>query len=64
MSGTVFYRHRDGSRCRHQRAGRGTCPGGSWAFITNIPSPDGRRRQKRQGGFATRQAAVDALETL
>lgn len=35
----------------------------SWAFITNIPSPDGRR-QKRQGGFATRQAAVDALETL
>ncbi|MGH2577775.1 MAG: Arm DNA-binding domain-containing protein, partial [Actinomycetota bacterium] len=53
MSGTVFYRHRDGGRCRHPRAGRGSCPGGSWSYVVDLPTWDGKRRQKKQGGFPT-----------
>ena len=64
MSGTVFYRHRDGSRCRHPRAGRGACPGGSWSYVVDLPTWDGKRRQKKQGGFATRQAAVEASQQV
>lgn len=64
MSGSVFFRHRDGSRCRHQRAGRAPCPGGSWAYVVDLASFDGRRKQKKQGGFATRQAAADAARKV
>lgn len=64
MSGTVFYRHRDGSRCRHPRAGRGSCPGGSWSYVVDLPTWDGKRRQKKQGGFPTRQAAVEASQKV
>lgn len=64
MSGSVFYRHRDGSRCRHPRAGRAPCPGGAWSYVVDLPSLDGRRRQKKVGGFATRQAALDASQMV
>lgn len=64
MTGSIFFRHRDHSRCRHARAGRGDCPGGSWYYVVNVPSPDGRRRQKKQGGFLTRQEAQDALQAV
>lgn len=64
MSGSVFFRHRDGSRCRHPRAGRAPCPGGSWTYIVDLASLDGRRRQKKVGGFATRQAALDASQKV
>lgn len=64
MSGSVFFRHRDGSRCRHPRAGRAPCPGGSWTYIIDLPSLDGRRRQKKVGGFATRQAALEAVQNV
>ncbi|MGH8973677.1 MAG: Arm DNA-binding domain-containing protein, partial [Acidimicrobiia bacterium] len=64
MSGTVFYRHRDGGRCRHPRAGRGSCPGGSWSYVVDLPTWDGKRRQKKQGGFPTRQAAAEASQKV
>lgn len=60
----MFFRHRDGSRCRHLRSGRAPCPGGSWTYIVDLPSLDGRRRQKRVGGFATRQAATEAAQKV
>lgn len=59
---SVFYRHRDGSRCRHERAGRRPCPGGSWCYVVDLaPEPgSGKRRQKKKGGYATKDAAKDA----
>lgn len=59
---SVFYRHRDGSRCRHERAGRRPCPGGSWTYLVDLePEPGtGRRRQKKKGGFGTRDDAKSA----
>lgn len=37
---------------------------GSWYFSAELPSPAGQRRRVRRGGFATRTAAVAALEGL
>jgi integrase len=34
---------------------------GSWYFIADVPGPDGRRKQLKRGGFATRAAAEQAL---
>lgn len=64
MSGSVFFRHRDGSRCRHERAGRAPCPGGSWAYVVDVPGGDGRRRQKKKGGYRTRAEAAEARDAL
>lgn len=66
MSGSVFFRHGDGSRCRHPRAGRTPCPGGSWAFVADLGADTvtGRRRQKMKGGHETRRSAETALQAL
>jgi hypothetical protein len=46
------------------------CPGlrspehGTWYFSTDLPSAAGERRRVRRGGFATKAAAVAALEAL
>lgn len=64
MNGSVFFRHKDGSRCRHSRAGRAPCPGGSWSYVVDLPSLDGSRRQKKKGGFPTKQAAADAVDEV
>lgn len=66
MSGSVFFRHGDGSRCRHQRAGRRPCPGGSWCYVIDLePDPGtGRRRQKKKGGYDTKGAAEDARDAV
>ena len=37
---------------------------GTWYFVADIPSPDGRRRQARRRDFATSKAANDALHDL
>jgi integrase len=37
---------------------------GSWYFSAELPSPSGQRRRVRRGGFASRLAAVAALEAL
>jgi integrase len=37
---------------------------GTWYFVADVPSPDGRRRQARRRGFATSKAANDALHDL
>jgi integrase len=37
---------------------------GSWYFSADLPSAPGERRRVRRGGFATRAAAVAALEAL
>jgi hypothetical protein len=67
--GSVFRR----CGCRDGETGKllGTCcPGlrsarhGSWYFSIDLPSPSGERRRVRRGGFATRTAAVAALEVL
>jgi integrase len=59
--------------CRDEATGRLLgirCPGlgspehGSWYFSTDLPSAAGQRRRVRRGGFATRVAAVAALEAL
>lgn len=42
----------------------GTKGGRRWGFILDAPGPDGRRRQIRRQGFATRGAARDALDGL
>jgi integrase len=59
--------------CRDKSSGRllgARCPGlsspehGSWYFSADLPSAAGQRRRVRRGGFATRAAAVVALEAL
>lgn len=59
--------------CRDENTGRllgARCPGlrsaghGSWYFGAELPSAAGERRRVRRGGFATRAAAVAALEAL
>ena len=37
---------------------------GSWYFSADLPSAAGERRRVRRGGFATRAAAVAALEAF
>ena len=67
--GSVFRR----CGCRDQRTGRllgASCPRlrssrhGSWYFSAELPSPAGERRRVRRGGFATRTAAMAALDAL
>jgi integrase len=67
--GSVFRR----CGCRDQETGRllGTrCPKlgsarhGSWYFSADLPSAAGERRRVRRGGFATKAAAIAALEAL
>lgn len=60
---SVFFRHRDGSRCKHARKGRPPCPGGSWAYVVDLePDPvTGKRRQKMKGGYVTKEAAEAAI---
>ena len=67
--GSVFRR----CGCRDQATGRllgARCPGlssrrhGTWYFSAELPSPAGDRRRVRRGGFATKAAAVAALEAL
>jgi len=59
--------------CRDESTGRllgAGCPGlrsprhGTWYFSADLPSAGGRRRRVRRGGFASRAAAVAALEAL
>jgi integrase len=50
-------------------AGQRRCPrcGGerfAWCFVVDLPAEDGRRRQHRAAGFATREAAQQALNRL
>ena len=58
---------RDGSTGKLLGAG---CPQmdsaghGSWYFSVDLPTASGERRRVRRGGFATREAAVAALEAL
>lgn len=61
--GTVFFRHRDGSQCRHSRPGRHPCPGGAWAFVVDV-GVGSKRRQKKQGGFVTKTEAERAVQAL
>jgi hypothetical protein len=67
--GSVFRR----CGCRDQATGRllgARCPGlgwrrhGRWYFSVELLSGAGDRRRVRRGGFATRAAAVAALEAL
>jgi len=67
--GSVFRR----CGCRDQATGRllgARCPElrsrrhGTWYFSAELPSLTGDRRRVRRGGFASRQAAVAALEAL
>jgi integrase len=67
--GSVFRR----CGCRDQATGRllgARCPGlssrrhGTWYFSVELPSPGGDRRRVRRGGFASRSAALAALEAL
>jgi integrase len=37
---------------------------GQWAFVVDIPGPEGKRRQLRRRGFATKKAAQDELTRL
>ena len=59
--------------CRDENTGRllgASCLGlrsaehGSWYFSADLPAAAGQRRRVRRGGFATRAAAVAALEAL
>jgi hypothetical protein len=59
--------------CRDEATGRllgASCSGlgspehGSWYFSADLPSAAGQRRRVRRGGFASRAAAVAALEAL
>jgi integrase len=68
-SGSVFRR----CGCRDQATGRllgARCPGlgswrhGTWYLSMELPSSAGDRRRVRRGGFASRSAAVAALEAL
>ena len=38
--------------------------GATWSFVVDVPTDDGRRRQKTKGGFATRKAAEAELRAL
>jgi len=67
--GSVFRR----CGCRDQATGRllgARCPElnvrphGTWYFSAELPSSSGIRRRVRRGGFASRPAAVAALEAL
>src|SRR6266496_4272118 len=67
--GSVFRR----CGCRDQATGRllgARCPGlaswrhGTWYLSMELPSSAGDRRRVRRGGFASRSAAVAALEAL
>jgi integrase len=67
--GSVFRR----CGCRDQPTGRllgARCPRlssrghGTWYFSVELPSPAGDRRRVRRGGFASRAAAVAAVEAL
>src|SRR6266700_2266320 len=67
--GSVFRR----CGCRDRATGRllgARCPGlssrrhGRWYFSVELPSAAGDRRRVRRGGFASRSAAVVALEAL
>jgi integrase len=49
-----------GARCRGLRSRRH----GTWYFSVDLPSGAGDRRRVRRGGFASRSAAVAALEAL
>jgi integrase len=44
--------------------GRVTRIGKTWAFVIDIPSADGRRRQRKRGGFATQREATAELDQL
>lgn len=61
--GTVFFRHRDGSQCRHVRPARPPCPGGTWSYVVDV-GVGPKRRQKKQGGFATKADAEKAVSAL
>jgi integrase len=37
---------------------------GTWFFVVDLPSPDGKRRQVRRRGFETKKAAKAALDGL
>ena len=37
---------------------------GTWFFVVDLPSPDGRRRQVKRRGFKTQKAAKAALHSL
>lgn len=37
---------------------------GRWGFVVDLPSPDGRRRQARRRGFATKREAAAELDRL
>jgi integrase len=37
---------------------------GTWYFVLDAPSPDGRRRQVRRRGFKTKRAAIEAQRRL
>jgi integrase len=37
---------------------------GSWYFVLDLPSADGKRRQMRRGGFATKREAKKAAEKV
>jgi integrase len=67
--GSVFRR----CGCRNQATGRllgARCPElrsrrhGTWYFSAELPSQGGNRRRVRRGGFASRQAAIAALQAL
>lgn len=67
--GSVFRR----CGCRDEETGRllgACCPGltslrhGTWYFSAELPCATGDRRRVRRGGFASRPAAVAALEAL
>jgi integrase len=44
--------------------GRVTRIGKTWAFVIDIPSADGRRRQRKRGGFATQREATAEFDQL
>jgi hypothetical protein len=48
----------------HDAPGLWSTKHGSWYFSAELPSPSGQRRRVRRGGFASRSAAVAALEAL
>jgi Phage integrase, N-terminal SAM-like domain len=54
----------DGEAARASCSGLGSPEHGSWYFSADLPSAAGQRRRVRRGGFASRAAAVAALEAL
>lgn len=60
---SVFYRHRDGSRCNHQRKGRPPCPGGSWTGTAELGiDPMTRKRERKWLGKFDNQREAEAAE--